>query len=214
MKSAKHVLGQIGAAKRGFDVSLAGWILSAATFLLGSVIQPLYSKLTFDGISVAQLSRLDVRYSHSGVFEVSTVLKIANASASAVTIEAISAKVEGFISAQLSSLGATAFIAKEARTDLHDNIVDLRSRDLPILLKKETTELLVAIVAIQASGFDSGTFEEKKARSEAVANELRRHIALNGMSLSLTVNDKIQELRVRNEANRPDFPTDRMDWRN
>jgi len=99
--------------KKSLNVPVAGWLLSVVTFLLGSVIQPIYNRLTFDGISVAQLQRLEVAYTYDGVFEVSTVLKIVNSNKEPVVIEAVSGQIETFSPAPLKFLSATAFVAKE-----------------------------------------------------------------------------------------------------
>jgi hypothetical protein len=44
-----------GGIAMAFDVSFAEWILSAGTFLLGTVTPLILSRLTCDGISIGQV---------------------------------------------------------------------------------------------------------------------------------------------------------------
>src|ERR1035438_5505203 len=76
-----------------FNIPLAGWLLSLATFICGTVVIPLYQRLSFDGFSVQQLS--SVR-SVSGdpsqhIVHFSTLLKVANVSKEAIIIEGLKA---------------------------------------------------------------------------------------------------------------------------
>jgi hypothetical protein len=40
------------------NISLAGWVLSLATFISGAVVEPLYQRFSFDGFSVQQTSNV------------------------------------------------------------------------------------------------------------------------------------------------------------
>ena len=85
-----------------FNISLAGWILSLATFISGSVLYPLYLHLSFDGFSVQQTSmvRSVSQDPAQPIVHFSTLLKVANARKYAVLIEELKApdkiKVPGF----------------------------------------------------------------------------------------------------------------------
>jgi hypothetical protein len=67
-----------------FNVSLAGWILSALTFVLGVILPAAYqfvhSKLTYDGISIQTLDNIRSvsGYQDQSVVHFSTLLKVAN----------------------------------------------------------------------------------------------------------------------------------------
>ena len=74
-----------------FNVPFAGWILSVLTFVLGVIAPFVYSKFTYDGISVRPLDNIRSVYGYQGqpLVNFSTLVKVANSNKESVIIDSV-----------------------------------------------------------------------------------------------------------------------------
>lgn len=171
------------------NVPLAGWVLSVCTFFLGSIIAPLYERLSYDTVSVGE--PFDVRGVNTDdrfpVINFETELKVANAGKSAITIESVqspdlrSSSVSfHFISAQMGIMG------KSLNLPFDPPITD-KDSGFPILIKPESAELL----QLQLH------YRYTNERGANIIEDLQRLVEQEGIPIALRVNGKLRDYKLR-----------------
>jgi len=202
------------------DIPLAGWILSLATFLCGTVVIPLYQRLSFDGFSVQQLS--NVR-SVSGdpsqhIVHFSTLLKVANVKKEAIIIEGLKAPeitVLGFsfepsytefkffgpgdtivlppsnpVIVVLPDRGAVVLREQGATTDISKTAAPVFADFPPLIVKSGDDKLLG--VTIYFSVKQAAVGKENEA-----VKALYDHILKEGLPIRLSVNGKYRRFTLQ-----------------
>ncbi len=194
-----------------FNVPLAGWILSALTFLLGTIVpasfQFVHSKFTYDGISVRPLDNIRSVYGYEDqpLVSFSTLLKVANSSKESVMIDGVDSpktvEIPGFsLTFQRIELkffahdedtvlppSNPAVILRpggyaERRSDLQPVFQDY----LPLILKSDEGKLL----GITFYFTYYGNVQDK------VVKELSRYLEQKGLPIKIGINGKYRNLKV------------------
>lgn len=201
------------------DISLAGWILSLATFLCGTVVIPLYQRFSFDGFSVQQLSTIR---SVSGdpsqhIVHFSTLLKVANVRKDATIIEGLKApeiRVPGFSFepsyTEFKFFGPGETIALPPSDPV---IVVLPNRSVVLRDQSATTGIAQTVAPVFAdfpplivkSGDDKllgitiyFSFKEAEAGKENEAGKaLYNHIVREGLPIRLSINGKYRRFTLQ-----------------
>jgi hypothetical protein len=183
--------------KSRFDVPLAGWILSAITFLIGTVLTPIVQRLTFDGVSVSQSSDFSVKSDVNGVFEQKTMVKIVNTTDKPISLESVSVDLSRATNAELVTIGTTAFIVTGSGIDTPKPNKHGRNEDLPLLLAAKSSESVVIWTAFRRRdvlGRLESTDDIRKAGE--TFSELQASRFSEGLPVQLTINGKLRSLRL------------------
>lgn len=194
------------------DIPLAGWILSVVTFICGTVVIPLYQRLSFDGFSVQQLS--NVR-SVSGdprqhVVYFSTLLKVANVKKEAIIIEGLEAPkitVPGFsfepshtefkffgpgetIALPPSNPAIVVLPDRGATTDIPKSVVPVFDDFPPLIVKSNEDKLLGVTIYFSFQQVETGKENE-------AGKALYNHVVNEGLPIRLSVNGKYRRFTLR-----------------
>jgi hypothetical protein len=190
-----------------FNVSFAGWILSALTFVLGVIVPFVYGKFTYDGISVRPLDNIRSvsGYRDQPVVHFSTLLKVANATKESVMIDGVDSPgtvdIPGFsltsqrIELKLFAPGEAAVLPPS-----HPQVIlepdgyavtcpSLQPvfRDfLPVIVKSNEDKLLGVTFYFTYSG----------NALEKVVDELGRYLEQKGLPIKVKINGKYRGLKV------------------
>lgn len=176
------------------DIPLAGWLLSVATFVLGTITPFLYHRFFHEGISVQQA--YDVRATTQDESEksqseavFSTIVKLANAQKETVLLDGI--KVSSFRTAgmEFESIG-TELKVYEPKAPIHlpphtapDQILDY----LPLLVKPDE-ERIIAI------GF---RFRYNPKDDTDAVFKLSDYIERQGLQVAFRINGKYRDYVIK-----------------
>jgi hypothetical protein len=194
------------------DIPLAGWILSVATFLLGTILPVVYGRFAFDGISVQQLSNVRSVSTdlEQGTNEFSTLLKVANVNRDAIVVEGLGApdiSVSGFSFKPLRTefkfftKGETIALPPShpivllnpdgsTTTNIPESVKPVAA-DFPPLIIKSNEDKLLGITIY----FACRQFEKKNER--AIREALYNYIVENGLGIRIRINGKYRPLKLQ-----------------
>lgn len=192
------------------DIPLAGYILSVATFLLGTIVPALYARLSYDGFSVQQNSNIRSVSVDQKLASFSTLLKVANVKKEAVLIEGLSAppvNVSGFsftpvrTEFKFFARGETIALPPSnpiivvmpdgsSTTDLPKSVVPV-FEDLPPLVVKSDEDKLFGITIYFACP------QAEKGKEGEASKALYSYVVKNGLPIHMKVNGKYREFTLR-----------------
>jgi hypothetical protein len=194
------------------DIPLAGWILSVATFLLGTILPVVYGKFAFDGISVHQVSKVRSVYTdlEQGTNAFSTLLKVANVNKEAIVVEGLDApelSVSGFsfkplqTEFKLFTEGDTIALPSShpivllnpdgsTTTNIPESVKPV-SEDFPPLIIKSNEGKLLGITIY----FGCRQFEKKNERT--IREALYNYIIDNGLRIRIRINGKYRPFKLQ-----------------
>lgn len=198
-----------------FNVPLAGWILSALTFLLGTIVpasfQFVHSKFTYDGISVRPLDnvRSVSSYSDQPVVHFSTLLKVANANKDSVMIDGVDSpekvNIPGF-SLRFQRIELKLFAPGEATVlppskplvilrpngyaDTSPSLQPVFQDFLPLILQSDEGKLLGITFYFTYSD------DKDKNAKDTVVKELYTYLEQEGLPIKVKINGKYRGLKV------------------
>jgi hypothetical protein len=202
------------------NIPLAGWLLSLATFICGTVVIPLYQRLSFDGFSVQQLS--NVR-SVSGdpsqhIVHFSTLLKVANVRTEPIIIEGLKAPnitVPKFsfepsysefkffgpgdtialppsnpVIVVLPDRGAVVLRDQGATTGFSQTVAPVFADFPPLILKSGDDKLLGITIYFSIKQTEAGKENE-------AGKALYNHIVEEGLPIRLSINGKYRRFKLQ-----------------
>ncbi|MGP0020942.1 MAG: hypothetical protein ACLPHP_20405 [Candidatus Sulfotelmatobacter sp.] len=192
------------------DIPLAGYILSVATFLLGTIVPALYAKFSYDGFSVQQNSNIRSVSADQKRATFSTLLKVANVNQDAVLIEGLDApavSVPGFsftpvrTEFKFFARGETIGLPPSnpiivvlpdggSTTDLPKSVVPV-FEDLPPLVVKSDEDKLLGITIHFACP------EAEKGREGEASSALYSYVVKNGLPIHMRINGKYRGFTLR-----------------
>jgi hypothetical protein len=179
------------------DISLAGWLLSLISFIVGTIIPSIYYRYSYDEISVKQLSVMTSlapeKYSKTSEFYMTIIFKIVNARNNSIIIDKITAenfiyKGEKIIPLEIDGLY------------IHDINKPLR---IPIdhdLVKKNIKEILPIIITANTENiYRVDVYYDLKEKYKKI--KTYREIASNAfnpkrINLSMRINGKYKNINI------------------
>lgn len=182
--------------KPRFDVSLAGWVLSLATFSLGSVISPIWQRLAFDGVSIAQRSDYSIKSDISGIFEHKTLLKVVNTTDKPISIEAVEADISSLAGRETSIVGTSVFVATGEGIWASKPNKNGRDEDFPLMIPAKFTEVIAVLLAFRLAGVVGSVDSIAEIGDSSEAFARIKDGASEGLLMDITINGKIRSLRV------------------
>lgn len=176
------------------DIPLAGWILSAVTFLTGTIVTPLHDRLTHNGIAIGQ------PYETGGVavgsnYEMNTtsyvvVLKISNANKTALIIEDVTSPDQRGTNINFQFIGAKVTALREPMTfPPKASLTDSKSY-LPILVPSESSELFAVELVFR---------NHDPQKTNLSVREIATIFDKSGIPISMRVNGKLVSYSLRSQ---------------
>jgi hypothetical protein len=171
----------------GIDIPLAGWLLSVATFVLGTITPFLYRRFSHEGIAIQQAydvraTTQDETEKSQGEVVVSTIVKLANAQKETVLLDGIEVsflKTDG-TEFEPSNVELKVY---EPKTEIHlpphtapDRLLDY----LPLLVKSDEERII-------AMGF---RFQHSPKDDADAVFKLSRYIERQGLRVAFRINGK------------------------
>ena len=142
------------------DMPLAGWLLSALSFVAGTVVPVLYRRLSYDGICFRQPA--DIRAVTQGegdavrrLVTFSTVVKVANSNKASAILEDITVKLSRELSRQFKSVGVDVNLLEPGSSvHLPPERDPSGTNQLPALIKSDSERIIALGILFRYSGND------------------------------------------------------------
>lgn len=174
-----------------FDIPLAGWVLSAIAFVLGTIVPTLYSWLSYEGISIKQLNHRLVSQEENEKGEdllvFSTLFKIANVKKESVLIDNIRIKAPSFklndITFELNRIDLKFYEPDADKYLPPSNAPDRRLDHLPLIVKSD--EFKTCGIGVW--------FQYKPKNSDNATKILADFIESKGLHIAFRVNGKYRD---------------------
>ena len=174
-----------------FNVPLARWIPAVISFVAGSIVPVIYSKLSYEGVSIKQPYELrafvqNKEQKNRSEIIFSTILKFANATKSSVLIDEVNlnpSSING-IEFAIQKVSFKEFTPGE-QYSFHVPLADEKGvalNYLPFIVKSNEERALVIEFIISYS-------KEKRASAFEV---LSQHAEANGLLINIRVNGKFR----------------------
>jgi hypothetical protein len=191
MSRNRRALG--GTVRSKFDVPLAGWLLSLAAFVLGTVVPPIYNRLTFDGVIVGEIAELNYIEGSQDVYLALNV-KVANVTKGVIAIETVETNARGLstkvpLDLQIQDVG----VVDDASGDVNGS--------LPILVPPEKVVTMQVKQVYTFPAANAMAAEQRRIAAAAALSEIRQAVEAHGFELSFSVNGKTRRLTVRAGSN-------------
>ena len=192
------------------NIPLAGYILSLATFILGTIVPALYDRVSYDGFSVQQNSNIrSVSVDHK-LATFSTLLKVANVKKGAVLIEGLDAPpitVSGFsfrpLRTEFKFFARGEIIALPpsnpiivvlpgggSTTDVPKSVGPVFEDLPPIIVKSDEDKLLGITIHFACP-------EAEEGKETEASNALYSYVAKNGLPIRMRINGKYRGFTLR-----------------
>jgi hypothetical protein len=182
-----------------FDISLAGWLLSVTTFLLGTILPFLYSRLSFDGFSIKQIFDLQATVQdeqNRDKLAFCIILKMANVQKASVLIDAIR------VDKQKIDINGVSFDYAGHEIRAHQSLAEMihlppsssaQPLDyLPLVLKADDEKILAFAVNYKCS--------EKERHDTSTL--FHNYVARNGLRISFRVNGRYRNYQLHLPPNK------------
>ncbi len=174
-----------------FDIPLAGWVLSAIAFVLGTIVPTLYSRLYHDGITIKQLDHRLVSQEKNEKGELlpvfSTIFKIANAKKESVLIDNIRVNFPSFklkeITFELNRIDLKCCEPEANKYLPPSNAPDNRLDNLPFIVKSDEIKFIVLGV----------WFRYTSKNSDYATKILADFIEAKGLHIAFRINGKYRD---------------------
>jgi hypothetical protein len=194
MKSSRATASRENTDHGWLNVSVAGWVLSLFTLLLGTVLPTLYARFAFDGISIG---KVDVAQYKADASEagMSFSVRIANTTKSAIAVEAIKTNLPELLHGLNPHLTSEeAWIESPSAGEEGEN--------LPIVIPPESVRSIEfkEYYRIEPPTDSSIPHDTKAAEIERIKSSLRRAIVENGLEVAIILNGKLRPLSIRTSA--------------
>ena len=194
-----------------FNVPLAGWILSVLTFVLGVIAPFVYSKFTYDGISVRPLDNIRSVYGYQGqpLVNFSTLVKVANSNKESVIIDSVdvpkkvsipgctlkSSRIElkFFVPGEETVLppsNPVVILVPSGNADRRSQLQPIFQDYLPLILKSGEDKLLGITFYFTYSD------DNDKNLGNRVVPELFNYLEHEGLPIKIGINGKYRHLKV------------------
>lgn len=183
-----------------FDIPLAGWVLSAITFIVGMIAPKIYSRLYYDGISIRQLDHRLVSQEKNVSGELfpvfSTICKIANVRKESLLIDNIRIIKPSFklkdIAFKLNRIDLKFYKPEDNKYLPPANDPDGKLDNLPFIVKSDEVKFI-------ALGF---WFRHTSKDSDYVTKIMADFIEAKGLHVAIRANGKYRDYLLQSHPER------------